>query len=83
MNAGEQPPRLEELWGIVRQQRERIEELERTRKRRRHRHIGRFSVGLLTVLSALAVSSNAFASIPNANGAVTFCYQANTANIRP
>lgn len=82
MNAGEQPPRLEELWDIVRQQRERIEELERTRKRRRPRHIGRFSIVLLTVLSALAVSSNAFASIPSANGVVTFCYLANSANTR-
>ena len=69
----------------MQQQRERIEELEAAlvqRPQRRQRHLGRLSLVLLTILSALAVTSNAFASIPDTNGLVTFCYVANANDTR-
>lgn len=73
-----------ENWVIIQQLKRRVEELEATgaKKRKRRGTIARLSLILLTVASAVAVTSNAFASIPDGNGVVTFCYNTSSGNAR-
>lgn len=77
MNDDINEPSKDELWGVVREQRARIEALEARASRRRIRLPHLVSARVLTVGAAIAVAAlmagNTYASIPDGSGVIHSC----------